>query len=394
MKRNDSFRTDKLSLFLFGMGAGLLSMVPASQAQTQLSPLTESGPAIRSPSELMTGTTWNQPSTVDTDDLAVRSPAALNRVIVNPKLAKAREAQKNGADSIQVDSTVFDLDSKKITDNFQAKASSVDQPKSQPLQPLFEPLRPLKFPVNWKLPPIKQPNEVSVAKPKLPRIVSPAEVATAGLTETSGNPINAKQIAATSENPETIVPKASLAFLRKPIDITDPTTLAKSAPVSQPIQSTPKVLLQPISTSAAVVESAKEEIVKPTRLTNAPTYDFQTPLPTGPISLFVDGPDYLSVKQVGEYEIAIANSSSDTTSVSNISLQVPRGVEIIAVQREAEINDQDRTLNWSIDKIRSGKQQRIRFRVKSASACKVDFSVTVSQDGRESQTVSQTTIIR
>ena len=407
MKRNYSFRTDKFSLFLFGMGAGLLSMVSTAYAQTQLTPLVESAPVIRSPRELMPALNWKTPSTTDADNLTIRSPAMLNRVIVNPELAKtALEVPRKHTDSIRVDSSVFDLNPTNETDTSLTKTSVPNQPE-------FKRLQPLKFPVRWnRLQPIEQPQQESVAKSETPRVVASRNVTTVELTEAEGEYIAAKQIAASSEGPETAIPQASLAYLRKPMDIVDPTKFARpvlepirkpmdivaptkiARPILRPIRTPQNALLQPINAPAPVIESTKEKVTEQVSLANTPNHDFQTPLPTGPISLFVNGPDYLSVNQIGDYEIAVANSSFSSTSVSSISLQVPSGVEIIAVQREAKIDDQKRTLTWSIDQIESGKQQRIRFRAKSASARKAGFPVTVSQDGRESQTVSQMTIIR
>ena len=407
MKRNYSFRTDKFSFFLFGMGAGLLSMVSTAYAQTQLTPLVESAPVIRSPRELMPALNWKTPSTTDADNLTIRSPAMLNRVIVNPELAKtALEVPRKHTDSIRVDSSVFDLNPTNETDTSLTKTSVPNQPE-------FKRLQPLKFPVRWnRLQPIEQPQQESVAKSETPRVVASRNVTTVELTEAEGEYIAAKQIAASSEGPETAIPQASLAYLRKPMDIVDPTKFARpvlepirkpmdivaptkiARPILRPIRTPQNALLQPINAPAPVIESTKEKVTEQVSLANTPNHDFQTPLPTGPISLFVNGPDYLSVNQIGDYEIAVANSSFSSTSVSSISLQVPNGVEIIAVQREAKIDDQKRTLTWSIDQIESGKQQRIRFRAKSASARKAGFPVTVSQDGRESQTVSQMTIIR
>ena len=407
MKRNYSFRTDKFSLFLFGMGAGLLSMVSTAYAQTQLTPLVESAPVIRSPRELMPALNWKTPSTTDADNLTIRSPAMLNRVIVNPELAKtALEVPRKHTDSIRVDSSVFDLNPTNETDTSLTKSSVPNQPE-------FKRLQPLKFPVRWnRLQPIEQPQQESVAKSETPRVVASRNVTTVELTEAEGEYIAAKQIAASSEGPETAIPQASLAYLRKPMDIVDPTKFARpvlepirkpmdivaptkiARPILRPIRTPQNALLQPINAPAPVIESTKEKVTEQVSLANTPNHDFQTPLPTGPISLFVNGPDYLSVNQIGDYEIAVANSSFSSTSVSSISLQVPSGVEIIAVQRDAKIDDQKRTLTWSIDQIESGKQQRIRFRAKSASARKAGFPVTVSQDGRESQTVSQMTIIR
>ena len=294
----------------------------------------------------------------------------------NPEIAKTPETQQKSIHSIRVDSSAFNLDSQEEPVTVKVDTAIVDHPEVKLLQPL-------KYAVNWpRLQPIKQPQQVEQAKPEVPPIVSPSDVAPTGLTATARDPITAKQIAASSETSATAIPKASLAFL------------PKDAPVSEPPRIKPNTLLQPIRSSSPPVEVAMEESTKPANLANAPTYDFQTPLPTEPVSLFVDGPDYLSLNQVGEYEIAVVNSSSGATSVSSISLQVPHGVEIVAVQREAEIDEQKRMLTWSIDHVGSGEQQQIRFRVKSATARKANFSVTVSQDGRESQTISQTTIIR
>jgi len=187
MKRYYSFRTAKLSLFLFGLGTGSLLVTSATHAQSQ----TESVPATSSPRELMASAPWSPTSTPET--------------------------QQNNADSIRVDSSVFNLDSKKPADTVQLATSLADRPESQLLQPL-------KYAVNLtRLQPIKQANKFSQ---KLPPIVSPSDVATAGLTETTHRPIMAKQTAAVSETPKTVVPKAGLAFLRKPMDIVEPMTFA------------------------------------------------------------------------------------------------------------------------------------------------------------------------
>ena len=64
------------------------------------------------------------------------------------------------------------------------------------------------------------------------------------------------------------------------------------------------------------------------------------------------------------------------------------------IEREAQINDGDRTLTWSNTELASGQQERIRFRLKVRAAGKFDFPVTVMQDGRESQTISRTTRVK
>ena len=64
------------------------------------------------------------------------------------------------------------------------------------------------------------------------------------------------------------------------------------------------------------------------------------------------------------------------------------------IEQEAQVNHFDRTLTWRIPHLASSEQKRIRFRLKVHSEGEVDFPVTVSQDGRESQTISQATQVR
>ena len=77
-----------------------------------------------------------------------------------------------------------------------------------------------------------------------------------------------------------------------------------------------------------------------------------------------------------------------------IQLQIPEAAEILVIEREAKVNDFERTLTWSISKLASGEQARIRFRSRVHAAGQVNFPVTISQDGREPQTISQTTVVK
>ena len=109
----------------------------------------------------------------------------------------------------------------------------------------------------------------------------------------------------------------------------------------------------PVATTEQV--SSLLEVAKPNldlisidpKVAEPPAFDLETLRPAAPVAVFIDGPDALQVDQVGEYEIAVANGSSRTTSVSSIRLQIPASAEILVVEREAKINDLDRTLTWS-----------------------------------------------
>ena len=156
----------------------------------------------------------------------------------------------------------------------------------------------------------------------------------------------------------------------------------------------------PVTTTEQV--SSLLEVAKPNldlisidpKVAEPPAFDLETLRPAAPVAVFIDGPDTLRVGHVGDYEIAIANSSSRTTSVSSIRLQIPASAEILVVEREAKINDLDRTLTWSASELDSGKQERIRFRLKFVRASEEDFLITVGQHGLEPQTISHETIVK
>ena len=67
---------------------------------------------------------------------------------------------------------------------------------------------------------------------------------------------------------------------------------------------------------------------------------------------------------------------------------------MLVIGREGQIDDLERTLTWSIAELPAGQQQRIRFRAKVVTAGEVDFTVSISQDEREPQTISQTTVVK
>ena len=176
--------------------------------------------------------------------------------------------------------------------------------------------------------------------------------------------------------------------VRAPNTIIDPTTLAL-----QPIRITKKTS-QPRDISATKPASnvttdnqvaSKKVVQKPYR---------ETGLAAATVSVFVEGPDSLKVNQAGDYYIAIVNSSSEPTSVPSIRLQIPDFAEMLVIERQAQIDDVERTLTWNIPELGPGQQERIRFRLKVVAAGKVDLPVTVSQDKRESQTISRTTDVK
>ena len=156
----------------------------------------------------------------------------------------------------------------------------------------------------------------------------------------------------------------------------------------------PVVSTAQVSSLLEAAEPTLDLVSADTKVAEPPAFDLETLQPASPVAVFIDGPDTLRVGHVGDYEIAIVNSSSRTTSVSSIRLPIPASAEILVVEREAEIDDVDRTMTWSVSELDSGKQERIRFRLKFVRACKAEFSITVDQHGLDSQTWSQETVVK
>lgn len=203
--------------------------------------------------------------------------------------------------------------------------------------------------------------------------------------------------------PTSIAKPTNREFINKmlqplPPSIPTPMAIAKRAnwsPSSHLMQPIPaaKASANPIDVSATDTAPVSRQLIVDEQI-EQPKFDLESGLPPAPVSVFIEGPDYLKVNQSGDYEIAVVNSSSEMTYVSSICLRIPKTAEIQVIGQEARIDDLERTLTWSIAKLASGQQQKIHFRVKVLAAGEVDFPVTVSQDGRDPQTISQTTYVQ
>jgi len=197
--------------------------------------------------------------------------------------------------------------------------------------------------------------------------------------------------------------RTNRAFLNKmlqpiPPSIPTPIAIAKRtswSPTSHLLQPNPaaNAISNPSNVSATDTTAVNRRLISHEQ-TKQPEYELESGLAPAPVSVFIEGPDYLNVNQSGDYEIAVVNSSSETAYVSSICLRIPKTAEMQVIEREARIDDLERTLTWSVAELGPGQQEQIRFRLKLSTAGDVDFPVTVSQDGREPRTVSQTTYVQ
>ena len=77
------------------------------------------------------------------------------------------------------------------------------------------------------------------------------------------------------------------------------------------------------------------------------------------------GPASINIGQTEDYMVAIVNPMDSPNRNLRIELDVPKGLEIVLLDRPAEFNKRKRTLTWDINEIQPGEEVRLQYRVKS-----------------------------
>ena len=439
MKRHSTFRTSKFSFLLFGTGVGLACLASSTYAQTSnrsstvdwssefslqvrapssvpLSKLTslestagslgsvasgESKNTIRSPRDLMavvdkSGWMTETDSSVQEDSpYAEQENVQLNRSF-NPnfKLNPSVVTPPNNAVVVDTDnfaqSAKFEAPETKRTSSIVVDSAAFEQfaiPElevPQPEVPAFEPQVAYQFPRRARaLRPTGYQNEFAQADSIPAEQAIPSANTTADfrpMTNTA-NQFSHIQISASSDRSD----RFAAAI---PTTVQTPGSTMIIDPATIEVSHKPLMPIEPMQVKPAQIA------LKPMPPTKPQVTRSETGSASAAVSVFVDGPELLGVNQTGDYRISIVNSSFEAAPISSIQLQLPASAEVIMIEREAQINDGDRTLTWSNTELASGQQERIRFRLKVRTAGKFDFPVTVMQDGRESQTISRTTWVK
>ena len=66
-----------------------------------------------------------------------------------------------------------------------------------------------------------------------------------------------------------------------------------------------------------------------------------------------------------EFEIIVRNRSLEMATEIVVQLAIPNGLMITNLDREAWIDQQQRTVSWKIDNIKAGQSETIIYRVKA-----------------------------
>jgi len=89
-------------------------------------------------------------------------------------------------------------------------------------------------------------------------------------------------------------------------------------------------------------------------------------LPTKPIvAAQIIGPASVDLGQTADYMVAIVNPMNHVNQGLEVDLDVPKGLEIVLLDRPAEFNKRKRTLRWKLNEILPGEEVRLKYRVKS-----------------------------
>ena len=369
----------------------LTELRPSESPQVAKVEFAKSENVVRRPMDA-TPNDWSNWPLSNRANVNQKSESTARQIKVKPIAATKKLEANESNDSILVDPAIFEENAKQLQSIRQLTVREVEPPAAY------------NFPnevSSIKTSPSQSPNHQSdlaqaqansaqqhQALPSVSHASTPAAY--------DPDRFNHQQVSATLQ------PLDRFAIAAIPTTMPTPIAIANRRNWSRPKKTLPTIstitkpstLVEAAATKAAVDETEASQQEISIQTVKAPKFDIESEFAPVPVSLFVEGPDYLKVNQSGDYEIAVVNSSSESTSVSEISLGIPATAEMLVIGREGQINQAERTLTWSIDELASGQQQRIRFRLRVVAAGNVDFPVTVSQNGHKPQTISQATSVK
>jgi hypothetical protein len=98
------------------------------------------------------------------------------------------------------------------------------------------------------------------------------------------------------------------------------------------------------------------------------------------LSISVYGPLTLTPDSPGEFEIVVANSSQQPAREIIIQLTTPGGITICELDRQAWLDEEQRTVSWTVAQIPSGYKTSIRYSVISETGGLHRQRITVGMD--------------
>jgi hypothetical protein len=100
----------------------------------------------------------------------------------------------------------------------------------------------------------------------------------------------------------------------------------------------------------------------------------------GSLSATVDGPVLLSAGETGEFSIVVKNPNFEQASNIIVQLNIPQGLTITTLDREAWINDEDNTISWELSSVGARHEEVILYKAVGKSFGQQVQKVTLGMD--------------
>ena len=214
---------------------------------------------------------------------------------------------------------------------------------------------------------------------KMPRsIIPPSNVATLPTAEVAAanDPFGEPQPmpAATMSNQSTLTPLAPLTF-EAPV-APQPTSPAKSQVTSvenvvNTLTRSGKAQPPNIANAVAIDTNATQaKLVSATRVAAQASVDSK-------LSATVDGPVVLDANQLADFSITVTNPNTSEAAGIIVQLQVPSGLKVTVLDRDAWFDDENQTISWEISQLASGQQETIQYKAVGQAIGQQNQKVTI-----------------
>jgi uncharacterized repeat protein (TIGR01451 family) len=102
---------------------------------------------------------------------------------------------------------------------------------------------------------------------------------------------------------------------------------------------------------------------------------------TKPLTSLIEGTRIMGLGDTGDFVVFVSNPSTVSANHVVVKLEVPPGLDIVVLDRAAEINKDQGTLAWHLPSVAPGQEHLIRYRVKSLSEGEHVQRVSVTTQG-------------
>ena len=95
------------------------------------------------------------------------------------------------------------------------------------------------------------------------------------------------------------------------------------------------------------------------------------------LSATVDGPVVLDANQLADFSITVTNPNTSEAAKIIVQLQVPAGLKVTVLDRDAWFDEEHQTISWEIPQLASGQQETIQYKAVGQAIGQQNQKVTV-----------------